>query len=308
MENSACERCNQPLWQLARSRSGGGDLSTPSVKDLPPEAEVSVSWEEFKLTVRELREAHASRKIYSPLLFRGQGDATWRLLTTLERRNKGMLFRDYYGAIARVKPQIEAYTKERWDIPDFASVMQLLEDYDTFSLDLDNGNFPAQQYMVYLRHHGFPSPLLDWTRSPYIAAYFAFRSEQKPENGEVSVYCFLDAPENSKRTSNREPVVRRLGIYHPCHPRHFLQQADYTVCLCDALTRFANHEEVFADPANPPLYGGRRLARQYRLWKFRLAWDERAKVLKGLTDFNLNAFSLFQSEEALMETMAAELP
>jgi hypothetical protein len=33
-----------------------------------------------------------------------------------------------------------------------------------------------------------------------------------------------------------------------------------------------------------------------------------AKVLKALTDFNLNAFSLFQSEEALMETMASELP
>jgi hypothetical protein len=59
------------------------------------------------------------------------------------------------------KPQIEAFTEEGWDIPTVQSVMRLLEDYDSFSVDLDNGNFPAQQFMVYLRHHGFPSPLLD---------------------------------------------------------------------------------------------------------------------------------------------------
>lgn len=282
-------------------------MNPSAVKDLPPEGSSSVGWEEFELKVRDLREIHTSRRIFSPLLFRGQGDADWPLLTTLERRKKDMLFRDYYSVISRIKSPIEAYTKERWDIGDVGSVMQLLEDYDSLHLELINRNFPAQQYMVYLRHHGFPSPLLDWTRSPYIAAYFAFRSEQEPVKGEVAIYCFLDAAENSKRYSRREPVVERLGIHRPCHPRHFLQQADYTVCLCDELTRFGNHEEVLAEPANPPTYGGRKLARDYRLWKFRLRWEERTKVLKALTDFNLTAFSLFQSEEALMETMASEL-
>jgi FRG domain len=269
------------------------------------EGDVKVTWEQFELKIRELRQCHTSKKISSPLLFRGQENAEWGLQTTLERRGKSkMLFRQYYSIISRIKPQIEAFTRERWDIPDFPSVMRLLEDYDSFSLDLDNGNFPAQQYMVYLRRHGFPSPLLDWTRSPYIAAYFAFSSERTPPQGEVSVYCFLDAPENMKVTSNREAVIRRLGVYLRCHPRHFLQQADYTVCLCDALNRFGNHEEVVCERPNPPLYGGRKMPRQYRLWKFMLPWAERSRVLRALTDFNLNAFSLFQSEEALMEAMA----
>jgi hypothetical protein len=275
------------------------------VEELPEEKELKVNWEQFELKTRQLRQCHMSRKISSPLLFRGQGNARWGLQTTLERRNKSkMLFRDYYSVISRIKPQIEAFTKERWDIPEFMSVMRLLQDYDSFSLDLDNGNFPAQQYMVYLRHHGFPSPLLDWTRSPYIASYFAFSSEYTPPDGEVSIYCFLDAPENSKVTSRRDPVIRRLGVHLSCHPRHFLQQADYTVCLTDALNRFGNHEEVACEGPNPPLYAGRKMPRQYRLWKFILPWAERTKVLRVLTDFNLNAFSLFQSEEALMETMA----
>ena len=48
-----------------------------------------------------------------------------------------MVFRDYYAVISRIKPQIEAFTKGLWGIPDFLSVMRLLDDYDTFSLDLE---------------------------------------------------------------------------------------------------------------------------------------------------------------------------
>jgi hypothetical protein len=280
----------------------------------PEEGEVRVNSEEFALKLQELREVHSSKKVASPLLFRGHPDAEWKLQTTLERRNRSnMLFRDYYFAISRIKPQIEAFTKQLWNIPDIISVVRLLEDYDAFSLQLDNGNFPAAEYMVYLRHHGFPSPLLDWTRSPYVAAYFAFSSHQEPPKGQVSIYCFLDAPENTKTTSNREPVIRRLGMplqgeqRRFLHPRHFLQQADYTVCLFDALTRFGNHEEVVYK-IDQSLYGGRTMPRQYRLWRFLLPWTERARILKTCADFNLTAFSLFQSEEALMESMAvAEL-
>ena len=44
--------------------------------------------------------------------------------------------------------------------------------------------------MAYLRHHGFPSPLLDWSRSAYVAAYFAFNKAVEASNGRVSIYVF----------------------------------------------------------------------------------------------------------------------
>jgi hypothetical protein len=47
------------------------------------------------------------------------------------------------------------------------------------------------------RHHGLPSTIMDWTRSPYVAAFFALRDEihdspEPPSN--VAVWC-LDLQE-----------------------------------------------------------------------------------------------------------------
>ena len=39
------------------------------------------------------------------------------------------------------------------------------------------------------------------------------------------------------------------------------------------------------------------------LWKFNLPSTERVKVLRLLNEYNLNAFSLLDSEETLLETM-----
>lgn len=81
-------------------------------------------------------------------------------------------------------------------------------------------------FMVYLRHFGFPSPLLDWTENPYIAAYFAY-SDTKSDN--VAIYIYQQSNDSSMISENNSTVIH-LGKYIDTHQRHTFQQAQYTVC------------------------------------------------------------------------------
>lgn len=53
-------------------------------------------------------------------------------------------------------------------------------------------NTPTEHELELLaRHHGLPSPYLDWTQSPYVAAFFAFADPESSRSEKVSVW-FLD--------------------------------------------------------------------------------------------------------------------
>jgi hypothetical protein len=258
-------------------------------------------WMTFERRLHEVRDAEISAGRTAEFLFRGVRDSTWELTTTLERaKQEGIAISDYYGTIFRLKHQIESFTGNAWDIALPPKVEGLLRDFDTWA----SLRFPEPveySYMIHLRQHGFPSPLLDWTRSSYIAAFFAFRSGLKPCDGKVSIYAFSDMPEGGKDTPSGKPSIRRMGQYARTHRRHFLQQSDYTMCADFKEVghqprewHFAKHEGVFQ----------RGDTHQDFLWKFNIPWTERLKVLNVLDEYNLNAFSLFESEECLMETLA----
>jgi hypothetical protein len=204
-----------------------------------------------------------------------------------------MPYRDYYRIIAKIKPQIESLVGKDWPIPPYPEVERLVRAYDEFNNILWAGDRPAYAYMAYLRHHGFPSPLLDWSRSPYVAAYFAFANACKDSNERVSIFVLCER--NFKVSGNQMDVVQIFGPYIKTHRRHVLQQSQYTVCLSfKDEWRFENYDSVFDE-------GPRQ---QAFCWKFTIPVTERPKVLALLDEHNLNAFSLFGSEESLMETLA----
>ena len=258
------------------------------------------NWDEFEAELQKLfayRKAllEEERKGVSAFLFRGQANRCWHLKNTLERyigEEKYNLL-DYYRTMRKIKSQIETFTDRHWDIPS-------VEQYNEW-LNKDEcllSRLPGYDFMIYLRHHGFPSPLLDWTRSPYIAAYFAFQNADEKDEY-VSIYVLLEDTGKGRSycwDNQDSPNIQSLGPYIRSHPRHFIQQSDYTIC-----TILHNFQYYYV----PHVKAGINIKREQNLlWKFNIPVTHRLKVLKHLDAMNINGFSLFSSEESLMETAA----
>jgi FRG domain len=118
-------------------------------------------WEEFQ--------AFAVKFSSDAWFFRGQGDSRWRLRPSLERVTSYPI------------PKLDTQTKE---INGTTEIMQ-----DAFYAEYElSREFKRRahhyltdlpllddhiEWLALMQHFGVPTRLLDWTRSPYVAAYFA---------------------------------------------------------------------------------------------------------------------------------------
>jgi len=97
------------------------------------------------------------RNFLSDFVFRGQGNSTWDLTTSIERNI--LKFNSHNS--------LKSYTNtERWMLLEFKRKAHL---YSNYNIDYNN-NFEC---LTILQHYGAPTRLLDFTNSFFIATYFA---------------------------------------------------------------------------------------------------------------------------------------
>lgn len=157
-----------------------------------------MSWNDFK-KLEWVKDDMQAENV-SDLIFRGQDDSGKVLSTSFHREGRNDLFR---------------YREEnvRW-------LIYYINPVSPYQYDL-NSSEDIGSVLSLAQHYGFPTPFLDWTESPYVAAYFAyesFQSEQENHSGNVSVFAFNRKVWKEYRKEG-DLRSRRLPIFELVDPR-----------------------------------------------------------------------------------------
>lgn len=208
-------------WSHSEGVKGTFAYVAPSSADEGVEATKCTDWEDFK------RWANSSRQNLDAVLYRGHGSNRFRLSTTLHRSGRTRLERYCQETLQQFRAHAEAILGMRFD----------LRNGDDYSMLLGLA-----------QHHGLPTPLLDWSTSPYIAAFFAFSDALEQEGvrrDATHVRIYGLTREFTARSSPSVvtvpfimPYVCTLAISPRNNPRLYAQQGQFLVSNIADIERY----------------------------------------------------------------------
>ncbi|MBI2470716.1 MAG: FRG domain-containing protein [Planctomycetes bacterium] len=238
---------------------------------------------------RVIKAEHTNRSV---ILYRGHADSSWKITSSLERIGvEEISCKEYYQYIDSLKPLINPLI-----INKFIRKMTLAG----YPFKFDNygpgsWSLPEMEYLTYLRHHGFPTPTIDFTESHYIALFFACENfVNSKTNGKVFIY--IDRKNAGKVMGNDIPDLRRIGRYVETDKRHFAQQSQYLIpVIFEKEWKLISFKRVIDDNKS-----------KYNFYEIEIANEAKRAIVKDLRRMNINRFTMYLDEDSLIRNFADE--
>lgn len=221
------------------------------------------NWNDFKKWVQGTDKGGDLESIY-----RGQINPNHRLRTTFHRTGRNDLVayeRDDLPVLVHYINATPGYNFDLTKIEDFGGLLNLAQ------------------------HHGFPTPLLDWTESPYIAAFFAYENVLKSDiKGYVRILIF-----NFRQWANDFPGLQqatvRISTPTPTISVRILPAKNNSRALPQqSISIFSNIDDIESFIGLYESFKG-----SVYLTKIDLPRAERNRVLRELRLMGITAASLF---------------
>jgi FRG domain len=245
------------------------------------------SWDIFVAAMARVRTGIPPSATYT---FRGQANAEYSLAPSLQR---------HVAHLTRA----EALQVERTLLAEFQSQAHLLLQS---TLLPDYRDFAA--WWTLMQHHGAPTRLLDWTKSPYVAAYFAVESQPEKDG---AIWQF----------HNNQLIVRMKELGEPSMDDVFNSLQPFFVAECDRsccyvferkqkIERMVTQQgaftispDVLADHAD--IIERALIKNDEKEWfrKIVIPADLKAEFLLQLHRLNVNGIALFPGIDGLGRSM-----
>jgi hypothetical protein len=226
-------------------------------------------WDQFKSFVSTLKPYRC--------IFRGQ-DKALRLRTSFHRFKRA----DISRFVAYDMPMLARHLASR------------LKHVFNLTIPDENGAFVALT-----QHHGYPTPLLDWTYSPFVAAFFAFRdvrAERMHDDPEGVVRIFVLDKDSWSKTVPQLPMLRPYGLHFSIldmsaieNERLVPQQAVSTVTNVEDIESYIKRYDT---DASRPL-----------LRIIDLPVSDRIRIMSDLSTMGITAGSMFPGLDGACEQL-----
>jgi hypothetical protein len=197
---------------------------------------------------------------FQGFLWRGQKSADWKLLPTLDRllQDRGL--------------EVEQETKKHLQNFMYAARGRRHKN----SMEVDN----EDEWWALGQHNGLATPLLDWTTSPFVAAFFAFFKSDHDPSSKRGIFAIHQSSYEAK-----SKVLKKEGI-------RFIKP------FSDENTRLVNQSGLFTKaPSGVELESWTKKhfagTNELKLLKVSLPNSEREVCLKILNRMNINYLTLF---------------
>jgi hypothetical protein len=123
-----------------------------------------------------------------------------------------------------------------------------------------------------------------------------FACEDFNQEAKVDGKVFLYSPPRIRIGGNEIPDLRRIGRYVEAGKRHFAQQSQYVIpTVYDSEWKFITFKKVIESNKN-----------DHKLREILISKDVKVKLMKDLHDMNINRYTMFLNEDALIKSFADE--